>query len=83
MVYQHRLRDANAADFGDLLLWPVRAMLQDRTWPERTKRADLTDGTVSNPGENKPGKTSRPWTSRFPCLRPVGASINARKTPQV
>ena len=24
--YQRRLRDANAADFGDLLLWPARAM---------------------------------------------------------
>src|SRR5437762_1952740 len=24
--YQRRLRDANAADFGDLLLWPTRAM---------------------------------------------------------
>ena len=33
--YQHRLRDANAADFGDLLLWPVRAMLKDRTYKNR------------------------------------------------
>ena len=26
LEYQRLLRDANAADFGDLLLWPVRAM---------------------------------------------------------
>ena len=26
IAYQRTLRDANAADFGDLLLWPVRAM---------------------------------------------------------
>jgi DNA helicase II / ATP-dependent DNA helicase PcrA len=33
--YQRVLQDANAADFGDLLLWPVRAMMQDRTYRER------------------------------------------------
>jgi DNA helicase-2/ATP-dependent DNA helicase PcrA len=33
--YQRMLQDANAADFGDLLLWPVRAMMQDRTYRER------------------------------------------------
>ena len=33
--YQHRLRDANAADFGDLLLWPVRAMMRDRAYKKR------------------------------------------------
>lgn len=33
--YQHRLRDANAADFGDLLLWPVHAMLQDKAYRKR------------------------------------------------
>ena len=32
--YQRILQDANAADFGDLLLWPVRAMMQDRTYQE-------------------------------------------------
>jgi DNA helicase-2/ATP-dependent DNA helicase PcrA len=33
--YQCILQDANAADFGDLLLWPVRAMMQDRDYRER------------------------------------------------
>jgi DNA helicase-2/ATP-dependent DNA helicase PcrA len=37
--YQRRLREANAADFGDLLLWPVRAMRADagyrRRWADR------------------------------------------------
>lgn len=33
--YQRILQDANAADFGDLLLWPVRAMMQDRIYRER------------------------------------------------
>lgn len=33
--YQRILQDANAADFGDLLLWPVRAMMQDRAYRER------------------------------------------------
>ena len=28
-TYQRALREANAADFGDLLLWPTRAMLRD------------------------------------------------------
>ena len=34
-AYQRTLREANAADFGDLLLWPVRAMLQDRAYRQR------------------------------------------------
>ena len=33
--YQHILRDANAADFGDLLLWPVRALMHDAAYRER------------------------------------------------
>ena len=37
--YQRRLREANAADFGDLLLWPTRAMQRNaayrRRWAER------------------------------------------------
>ena len=37
--YQRTLRDANAADFGDLLLWPARAMQRNETyrlrWAER------------------------------------------------
>jgi DNA helicase II / ATP-dependent DNA helicase PcrA len=37
--YQRRLREANAADFGDLLLWPVRTMQADagyrRRWASR------------------------------------------------
>ena len=33
--YQRILRDANAADFGDLLLWPVRAMMLDRAYRAR------------------------------------------------
>ena len=33
--YQRRLRDANAADFGDLLLWPAVAMAADE---ERRRR---------------------------------------------
>lgn len=28
-LYQRALREANAADFGDLLLWPTRTMLRD------------------------------------------------------
>lgn len=35
LEYQRLLQDANAADFGDLLLWPVRAMMQDRVYRER------------------------------------------------
>jgi DNA helicase II / ATP-dependent DNA helicase PcrA len=33
--YQRVLRDANAADFGDLLLWPVRAMQANRDYWDR------------------------------------------------
>ena len=37
--YQRRLREANAADFGDLLLWPTRAMqgseIYRQRWAER------------------------------------------------
>jgi DNA helicase-2/ATP-dependent DNA helicase PcrA len=33
--YQRRLREANAADFGDLLLWPTRAMLSSETYRAR------------------------------------------------
>jgi len=33
--YQRVLRDANAADFGDLLLWPVRAMRSNRDYLDR------------------------------------------------
>ncbi len=33
--YQRLLRDANAADFGDLLLWPARAMQVNPTYRER------------------------------------------------
>ena len=33
--YQRTLRDANAADFGDLLLWPVRAMVRDPAYKAR------------------------------------------------
>jgi DNA helicase-2/ATP-dependent DNA helicase PcrA len=33
--YQRVLRDANAADFGDLLLWPVRAMHSNRDYLDR------------------------------------------------
>ena len=38
-LYQQRLREANAADFGDLLLWPTLALMHDapyrRQWAER------------------------------------------------
>lgn len=44
--YQRTLRDSNAADFGDLLLWPVRAMMHDTSyrqrWADRFDRV-LTD----------------------------------------
>jgi len=33
--YQKRLREANAADFGDLLLWPTRAMQRSDEYRER------------------------------------------------
>lgn len=35
LEYQRRLREANSADFGDLLLWPARAMLRDTVYRER------------------------------------------------
>ena len=34
-AYQRTLRDANAADFGDLLLWPARAMQVNATYRAR------------------------------------------------
>lgn len=34
--YQRTLRDANAADFGDLLLWPARAMQRNETYRRRS-----------------------------------------------
>ena len=33
-AYQQALRDANAADFGDLLLWPTKAMQRDPAYRE-------------------------------------------------
>ena len=33
--YQRRLREANAADFGDLLLWPTLAMHKNETYRRR------------------------------------------------
>src|SRR5262249_34031982 len=33
--YQRRLREANAADFGDLLLWPARAMQSSEAYRRR------------------------------------------------
>ena len=33
--YQRRLREANAADFGDLLLWPTVAMQRDPAYRQR------------------------------------------------
>lgn len=33
--YQQRLREANAADFGDLLLWPTLAMMNDADYRAR------------------------------------------------
>ena len=35
LAYQRTLRDGNAADFGDLLLWPARAMLGDSIYRAR------------------------------------------------
>ena len=37
-AYQRTLRDANAADFGDLLLWPARAMQRQRDLPRTLGR---------------------------------------------
>jgi len=34
-AYQQTLRDANAADFGDLLLWPTKAMQRDPAYRGR------------------------------------------------
>ncbi len=34
-AYQRTLADANAADFGDLLLWPTKTMLRDPGYRER------------------------------------------------
>ena len=34
-AYQRTLRDANAADFGDLLLWPTLAMLRNQAYRGR------------------------------------------------
>lgn len=36
--YQRRLREANAADFGDLLLWPTVAMRRDEAYRLRWSR---------------------------------------------
>ena len=33
--YQTRLREANAADFGDLLLWPTLALVNDADYRAR------------------------------------------------
>ena len=35
LEYQRRLREANSADFGDLLLWPALTMLRDSEYRER------------------------------------------------
>ena len=32
LEYQRRLRESNAGDFGDLLLWPTKAMQRDDVW---------------------------------------------------
>ncbi|WP_245270928.1 ATP-dependent helicase [Beijerinckia mobilis] len=40
-LYQKRLRDQNSADFGDLLLWPTRALLRDAAY--RTRWANRFD----------------------------------------
>ncbi|WP_244396049.1 ATP-dependent helicase [Beijerinckia indica] len=37
-LYQQRLRDQNSADFGDLLLWPTRALLRDAAYRTRWAR---------------------------------------------
>jgi DNA helicase-2/ATP-dependent DNA helicase PcrA len=38
VTYQRVLRDANTADFGDLLLWPVRAMRENVGYLDRWAR---------------------------------------------
>jgi DNA helicase II / ATP-dependent DNA helicase PcrA len=35
LEYQRRLREGNAADFGDLLLWPTKAMQRDEAYRRR------------------------------------------------
>ena len=43
--YQRRLREANAADFGDLLMWPTRAMQDNETYRQRwAERVDWLHG---------------------------------------
>jgi DNA helicase-2/ATP-dependent DNA helicase PcrA len=44
--YQRRLRDANAADFGDLLLWPARAMQRSESY--RTRWASRFDWVLAD-----------------------------------
>ena len=44
--YQRRLRDANAADFGDLLLWPARAMQCSESY--RTRWASRFDCVLAD-----------------------------------
>ena len=44
--YQRRLRDANAADFGDLLLWPARAMQSSESY--RTRWASQFDCVLAD-----------------------------------
>jgi DNA helicase-2/ATP-dependent DNA helicase PcrA len=44
--YQRVLRDANAADFGDLLLWPTKAMLMNRAY--RTRWAERFDCVLAD-----------------------------------
>ena len=45
-LYQQRLRDANAADFGDLLLWPTLALMQRR--PYRRQWAERFDAVLAD-----------------------------------
>ncbi|HEY2620298.1 MAG TPA: hypothetical protein VGI78_23355, partial [Acetobacteraceae bacterium] len=46
IAYQRILQDANAADFGDLLLWPIARQLG---WPVSDSRVvrSLREGTMS------------------------------------
>jgi len=44
--YQRRLRDGNAADFGDLLLWPARAMQRSESY--RTRWASRFDCVLAD-----------------------------------